>query len=185
MSKDLSDIVIDMPPDDAMQEIKDTCPTLTIQECIYVYWRIVGEASVNAFKKAGYAGSSWKAVETRPKIREAIAVMLEKIVPEHRVTRNTVVDILLEAVSIAREKSQAHNLVNAAVALADVTGVAAAAKIEVQQNVSVQGKIEHTASAERKMLQQLPRSELETLLQLSRTLPSQEVIDAEYEEIKK
>lgn len=184
MSKDLSTVLIEYPPDDAMQEISEACPQLTSQEQIYTYWRIIGEPAVNAFKKAGYAGSSWKVVETRPKIREAIATMLEKTRPEHRVTRNTVVDILLEAVEISRKKDQAHNLIAAATALADVTGVAAAAKIEVQQNVNVQGRIEHTATAERRMLEQLPKTDLERLLELSRTLPSQEVIDAEYEEVK-
>ena len=166
-------------PDDALAEIATTAPALTERERRYVYWRMVGTPPLDAFTRSGYSGSTWRTVETRPKIREAISAMHEKLEPEWRITQKTVVGLLMEAVDMSRRKDQAGNMIEAARALSDITGVGAAAKLQIQQNTNV--SIEHRQ--EMQVLNQLPKHQLENLLEIKRTLPQREVIDAEYAEV--
>lgn len=161
-------------PDDALSEIADIAPNLTEQERRYVYWRIVGSTPLDAYKKAGYTGTTWKTVDTRPKIRDAIASMHEQIAPEWRVTQKTVVGILFEAIDIARRKDQAGNLIEAATALANITGVGAASKLQIQQDTQI------SISNDLQSIRHLPRDELENLLDIKRALPYDlRVLDAE------
>lgn len=169
-------------PDESLTEIAEHCPTLNDQERRYVYHRISGNNPVNSYKAAGYKGSSWKSVETRPKIREAIAKMVEVVEPEHRITQKTIIGILMEATEIARTKEQPHNLIAAARTLAEVTGHMAAQKVEMQQKIESNVNHKHEVKA----LMQFDKGILEQFLNITRTLPSPEkvAIDAEFEEVK-
>jgi len=167
-------------PDDALAEIIGVAPSLNERERRYVYWRMVGTPPLEAFTKSGYSGSTWKAVETRPKIREAIMAMHEKLEPEWRITQKSVVGLLMEAVEMSRRKDQAGNMIEAARALSDITGVGAAAKLQIQQDMNV--SVEHRQEAQ--MLNQLPAHYLEQMLDIQRALPHSNIVEAEYEEVR-
>jgi phage terminase small subunit len=168
-------------PDESLQEITEHCPQLTEQEKRYVYFRITGSNAVQSFSKAGYKGSTWKTVELRPKIREAIATMVEVTSPDHRVSQKTVVGILMEAVEVARRKDQAHNLITAARNLSDILGHTASQKIEMNQRIDSKVEHEHTLS-----LKHFDKTMLERFLELDRLLPSKvDVIEGEYSEVKR
>lgn len=166
-------------PDDALAEIAEIEPSLTNQERKYIYWRSLANPPLVAFKKAQYSGSSWRQVETRPKIREALMSLNERLEPQYRVTQQKVVGILMEAVEMARMKGQAKVLVEAATALANISGVAAATKYRIDQNTQVSI---HNRAEEIKALQHLPRHQLEGIVGIQRALPSP-YIDAEFVEI--
>jgi hypothetical protein len=170
-------------PDDALTEILETCPTLSEQQSRYIYWRITGHNAVTAFRRAGYSGSNWRQVETRPAMREALGKMLEKVETEHRVTKNTIVGVILEGIEVARRKDQAHNLILGGRTLAEIYGVMAEQKI----NITQQSQIDVNHTHEVKLMASLDRSQLERLLDLERVLPTTkqlEYIDAEYQEVK-
>jgi hypothetical protein len=169
-------------PDESLTEIAEHCPTLNDQERRYVYHRISGSNPVNAYRAAGYKGSSWKSVETRPKMREAIAKMVEIVEPEHRITQKTIIGILMEATEIARGRDQAHNMIAAARTLAEVTGNLAASKIEMQQKI--ESKTTHTHQLK---MPDISKELLERFLSLDRVLPNpaKAVIEGEYEEVKR
>jgi hypothetical protein len=158
----------DEPPDDAIAEIAKVAPGLTSQERLYVYWRSIALPPGAAFQKAGYAGTGWRAVETRPKIRAALQDLNELLEPDYRITQKRVVGILMEAVDIARRRDQAKNLIEAAVALANVAGVMSATKLQVN------GTHNHLLSVRPELaaLQLLPRVGLEELVGIRRTLPA-------------
>jgi hypothetical protein len=177
MEKSMSEEQLLDIPDDALSEIAETAPSLSEQERRYVYWRMVGSPPLDAFKKASYTGTNWRVVDTRPRVRNAIADMHERIEPDWRVTQKTVVGILFEAVDIARRKDQAGNLIEAATALANITGVAAASKMQIQQDTRI--SIEHRQEVQ--ALKHMPRTQLEQLVGVNRMLP--QTIDAEYEEV--
>lgn len=165
-------------PDDALAEIAQLSPTLNSQERKYVYWRSVANPPVVAFTKAGYAGGSWRVVETRPRVREALMDLNELLEPQYRVTQRSVVGILMEAVELARMKEQPKVLVEAAKELASVTGVGAATKIQVDQHTQFSvGQKEET-----KALRHMPRRGLEDLVGVERALPAT-IIDGDYEEV--
>lgn len=172
-------------PDDALAEIATLAPELTEQERRFVYWRSVGDPPGMAFQKAGYAGTGWRMVESRPRVREALLELNEKLEPEYRVTQKTVVGILMEAVSMARIKDQPKTMVEAARELAAVTGVGAATRVEVKQDIS------HRVAAREELqaLRHLPRGMLEEVVGIQRILPPvaierlANVEDAEYEQI--
>lgn len=165
------------PPDDALQEIAEVAPTLTSQERLYVYWRAIGVPPGAAFSKAGYVGTNWRLVETRPKIRTALQDVNEKQTPEYRITQQKVIGMLMQAAEIAIRKDQSKNLTDAAVALAEITGVKAAAKIQIQSDNRHTHSIQQS---ETKALQHVPRTSLEDFLQIRRTLPAPRVIEAEF-----
>ena len=180
MDKDDPDLLI---PDDSLAEIAELSPDLTPQERRFVYWRSVGSPPLVAFKNAGYKGTSWRTIETRPKIREALLDLNEKLEPEYRVTQKKVFAMLMEAADLARLKEQPKVLVEAAVALANISGVAAASKLQVTNDTNV--TIENRVS-DIKALRQLPRNGLEQMVGLERTLPEKviqaEVIDGDFSE---
>ena len=163
-------------PDESLTEIAEHCPELNDQQRRYVYWRVIGMGPTIAFRNAGYTGSNWRTIETRPKIREAIAKMVEVTEPEHRISEKTIINIVMEGVQVAREKGQAHNLIMGAKTLAEITGHIAAQKIEMNQ----QSKVEVTHTHEMKLLGQLERSQLERLLDIERVLPHPDAIEGEY-----
>ena len=171
-------------PDESLVEIAKHCPELNEQQRRYVYWRIVGTNPTIAFRNAGYSGSSWKTVESRPKVREAVAKMIEVIEPEIRVTQKTILNITMDAINIAREKSQAIAMVTGAKLLAEVTGNLAAQKIDMRQQSQIDVNHTHSLSNETKMLQQLPRGQLERLLELDRVLPHTNVLEGEFDEVR-
>jgi hypothetical protein len=152
-------------PDDALSEIAEVAPDLTLQERRYVYWRVVGSTPLDAYKKSGYTGTTWRTVDTRPRVRDALASMHERIEPEWRVTQKTVVGILFEAIDIARRKDQAGNLIEAATALANITGVGAASKLQIQQDTQI------NITNSQQSLRHVPRAELEDMLDIKRVLP--------------
>lgn len=169
-------------PDESLVEIAEHCPELNDQQRRYVYWRIVGMGPTIAYRNAGYTGTNWRSVETRPKIRESIAKMVEITEPEHRISEKTIINIVMEGLEIARAKSQAHNMIAGAKVLAEITGHIAAQKMEVR----TQSLVEVNHTHEMRVLQQLPRGQLERLLDIERTLPHPSVIeDADYAEVKK
>lgn len=174
-----SDELLTDIPDDALTEIAEVAPTLSEEERRYVYWRMVGSPPADAHRRAGFSSGGWRMVDTRPRVRDALANMHERVEPEWRVTQKTVVGILFEAVEIARRKDQAGNLIEAASALANITGVAAASKMQIQQNTNI--SIEHKTEAQ--ALKHMPRAQLEQMVGVNRMLPNPKVIDAEYEEI--
>lgn len=183
----MSDITIEIdeydntPPDDCIQEIAEIAPELTAQERIYVYWRSIALPPGAAFKKAGYVGSNWRIVETRPKVRNALQDINEKQTPDYRITQAKVIGIIMEGIDIARRKDQAKTIIEGAVALAGIAGVGAATKIQVD------GKHQHLHALghqEPKALQNLPRTSLEAIVGANRALPNPQVLEAEFEEVK-
>ena len=169
-------------PDESLTEIQKHCPELNDQERRYVFHRISGSNPVNAYRAANYKGSSWKSVEIRPKIREAIAKMIEVVEPEHRITQKTIIGILMEATEIARRRDQSHNLITAARTLAEVTGHLAAQKVEMNQRIE-----SNTTHTHQLKLPQLSKEVLEQFLEINRVLPNPEksIIEGEYEEVKR
>lgn len=166
-------------PDDALAEIAHHCPELDDRQRRYVYWRIIGTNPTIAFRNAGYTGSSWRMIETRPKLREAIAKMIEISEPEHRVTQKSIVGILMEAIDVARQKGQAGNMIEGAKVLSDTLGITAAQKINIQQNSQV--KVEH--KHEVRLIQQLEKEQLERLLDINRVLSAPLLLEGEYTEV--
>lgn len=172
----------DFIPDEALTEIQEHCPKLDDKQRRYVYWRIIGVPPTVAFARAGYAGSSWKFVESGEKVREAIKTMLEATEIEHNVTQKTVVGILMEAIDVARQKNQAGNMIEGAKALSDILGITAAQKIQINQ----QSTVSHTHEV--KTVQQLDKTQLERLLEIDRMLtqipqlPIATIIEGEFEE---
>lgn len=169
-------------PDDALEEIGQLAPNLTQQERKFVYWRSMANPPLMAFKKAGYMGGQWRQVETRPKIREALADLNERLEPEYRITQQKVISILMEAVDLARLKEQPKILVEAATALANISGVAAATKFQIDSRSQV--AVTSRRQEDVKALQHLPRKGLEDMVGVERTLPTS-YIEAEYVEIEK
>lgn len=165
-------------PDDALAEIAGLSPSLSQQERKYVYWRSVANPPLTAYVKAGYTGASWRMVETKPRVREALMDLNEQLEPQYRITQRTVVGILMEAVDMARMKEQPKVLVEAAKELAAVTGVGAATKIQIDQNT----QFSLSRREETKALRHMPRSGLEELVGIQRALPSN-IVDGEFEEI--
>ena len=118
-------------------------------------------------------------METRPIIRQAVERLNEALEPEYQITRKRVVAIMLEGIEIARRKDQAKTMIEGAVALANLAGMNAPQRLQVQQ------QIEHThnrptAGTEALMLSRLPRHELEALLDKKRVLP---VLEAEFVDV--
>lgn len=166
-------------PDDAILEIAELAPTLTVQERKYVYWRSIALPPTAAYAKAGYSGTNWRTVETRPKIREALQDLNERTSSEYRVTQQTVIGLIMEGIEIAKRKDQAKTIIEGAVALANITGVAAATKYQISQRTEVN----MTKTVEHKALQSLPRNSLEQLAGVQRALPSN-VVEGEYEVVE-
>ena len=168
------------PPDDAIAEIAETAPELTKQERLYVYWRTLALPPGAAYKKAGYTGTNWRSVETRPKVRNALQDMNEKLEPEYRITQKKVIGILMEGIEIARRESKAKIMIEGAVALANVAGVMSATKIAIQSENRHAHRIEQ--QSETKALQHLPRTSLEGMVGINRVLPAPvPVEEAEFE----
>ena len=170
-------------PDDALTEIQELAPHLTDKEVRYVYWRSMANPPLQAFRKAGYEGSVWRAVETRPKIRTALQDLNDRLEPSYRIDRQKIIGILMEAVELARIKEQPKVLVEAARELADITGERAAARFEIDSKFKAQISVNKTEVVQQKALQHLPYDQLEALVGVHRTLPAQ-IIEAEFEEIQ-
>lgn len=163
-------------PDDSMQEIADLNPNLNDKERRYIYWRSMANPPIVAYRKAGFSGSAWRQVETRPKIRETLADLHEKLEPEYRVSLQKVVGMIVSGYNMAEIKGQPKVMVEAAVALANITGLAAAQKVQIDQRTT--GVVQH--QHEVRALQHLPRESLELLVGVNRQLP---YIEAEFAEV--
>lgn len=166
-------------PDECLVEIAEIAPDLTNQERKYVYWRSVANPPIVAHRKAGYAGTSWRQVETRPKIREALHALNERLEPEYRVTLQKVIGMVMEGFDMAKLKGQPKVMVEAATALANMTGLAAAQKVQIDQRTHVE--IENR-SQQMKALQQIPRVSLEEMAGVHRELP---YIEADFVEVRR
>jgi hypothetical protein len=164
-------------PDDSMQEIFDINPKLSEKERKYIYWRSMANPPMVAYRKAGFSGSSWRQVETRPKVRETLAELHEKLEPQYRVSLQKVIGMIMSGYEMAQLKGQPKVMVEAATALANITGIAAAQKVQIDQRTS--GVVEHRHEV--KALQQLPRASLEYMVGVERQLP---YIEAEFAEEK-
>lgn len=162
-------------PDDCLVEIAELGPDLTAQERKYVYWRSIGSSPGDAYKRAGYTGSNPRSIETRPKVRRTLQDLNERLEPEYRVTQQKVIGLIMEGIDIARRKDQAKTIIEGAVALAGVAGVAAATKIQVDSRTT--GLIQH----EHRALQHLPRTGLEQIVGIQRAL--QAPIEVDYEQL--
>lgn len=164
-------------PDDSMQEIADLNPNLNDKERRYIYWRSMANPPIVAYRKAGFSGSAWRQVETRPKIRETLAELHEKLEPDYRVSLQKVVGMIVSGYNMAELKGQPKVMVEAAVALANITGLAAAQKVQIDQRTS--GVVQH--QHEVRALQHLPRESLELLVGVNRQLP---YIEAEFADVE-
>jgi hypothetical protein len=167
-------------PDDCIQEIVDINPSLTEQERKYVYWRSMANPPIVAYRKAGYSGGSWKPVEHRPKIRETLAALHEKLEPEYRVSLQKIIGMVMDGYSMAELKGQPKVMVEAALALANITGIMAAQKVQIDQRTQL--AVQQAPQESVKALQHLPRASLEELAGVNRQLP---YVDAEFAEVKK
>lgn len=164
-------------PDECMAEIAEINPKLNQQERKYVYWRSIANPPLVAYRKAGYTSSNWRSIESRPKIRDALAELNEKLEPEYRVSQQKVIGMLMEGYELAKIRSNPKVMIEAAVALANISGVGAAAKIQIDQKTQVSMQLQQDVKA----LQHLPRDNLEDIVGVSRALP---YIDAVYEELE-
>lgn len=181
-------------PDDALQEIKDLAPDLSGQELIYVYWRSLAVPPGESYKRAGYEGRGYRVMDRRPAIRQAMVDLQEQLEPDYKVTRKRVQGVILEAIEMARRKDQPKVMIEGAVALAEIGGVKAPTKLQIQQH-TVQENVLPGAQPRQLQLTQMSRHELEAELGRVRVLPqpvarvevsasSVDAIDAEWEEAK-
>ena len=177
MELDIDENNMDIP-DDCLEEIAEIDPKLTKQERKYVYWRSIANPPMVAYRKAGYKGGNWRTIETRPKIREALAALHEKLEPEYRVTLQKVIGMIMEGYDMAKLKGQPKVMVEAALAAANITGIMAAQKIQIDQRTQV-AITNH--SQDLKALQHMPRQSLEEMVGVERTLP---YLEAEYAEVR-
>jgi hypothetical protein len=170
-------------PDDALQEIADLAADLNERERLYVYWRSLAVPPLEAYKRAGYAGNSWRQLETRPIIRTAMEELQEHIEPEYRITRKRVQGIILEGIEVARRKDQAKTMIEGAVALAGIAGLNAPQRVQIDQRI----QSIHSSAVEQPTQLRLvrqTRTDLERMVGLTRTLPTPKVVDAEYSEVE-
>jgi hypothetical protein len=159
-------------PDDSLAEIKEIAPQLKTIEQRYLYWRSMALPPREAYLRAGYKGNNWRTVETRPAIRKAIADLAERLLPEYRVTRESVIGIIMEGVDIARRKDQAKNMIEGALALADITGLKSPQQVQLDYRVQIERE-------QTRALRHMPRTGLEQMVGVQRTLPTP-VIEGEY-----
>jgi hypothetical protein len=174
-------------PDDALGEIKEVAPGLTGQELIYVYWRSLAVPPKEAYRRAGYEDKNWLVLDRRPAIRKAMENIQELLEPEYRVSLKRVQAIILEGIEMARRKDQPKVMIEGAVALAGVAGIAAPQKLQIQQHTVTENRGTQAQPAPLQ-LAQLPREQLEALLGRQRVLPppvkvAVEVVEAEWSEV--
>lgn len=180
------DIAAPEVPDDALAEIKDIAPTLSAQELLYVYWRSLAVPPAESHRRAGFDGKQWRTLERRPVIRKAMEDLQEQIEPEYKVTRKRVQAIILEGIEVARRRDNAKTMIEGAVALANIGGLMAPTRMQIQQ----QQHIMHEKEGEQPpqlLLSRLSKSELELKLGRQRVLPApvREVVeDAVWSEIE-
>ena len=170
-------------PDDALQEIADVAPDVDLRERMYLYWRSLAVPPSESYRRAGYSGSGWRAIETRPRIRKALADLQEALEPVYKITRERVQAVILEGIEMARRKDQAKVMIEGAVALANIAGVSAPTKMQIQQETHMVQEIRHEQPAQL-ALSRLPREELERLLQVQRTLPAPSVLEGDFTEVE-
>lgn len=171
-----------LPPDDALFEIRQAAPDLTQQELIYAYWRSLAIPPAESFRRAGYESGNYRALESRPKIRQALVALQEAMEPEYKVTRARVQAIILEAIEVARRKDQAKTMIEGATALASIAGLNAPQKLRIEHS-GTQAVVASVAQPAQQ-LRHLTRAELEAKINRPRLLPSpSDVVDAEFETI--
>lgn len=163
-------------PDDALEEIACIAPKLNIKERAYIYWRSLATPPIESMKRAGYKGKNWRMLETRPVIRTAMQDLQEQLAPEYRITRERVVGLIMEGIDIARRKDQSKNIIDGAVALANISGVGAAQKLQVQQHTTTVTQQEQTPKA----LRHTPKEGLEKLVGVERVIPGKVPIEGEF-----
>lgn len=145
---------------------------LTPMQNMYQYWRGYGFTPRQSAKKSGYKDlkQAIRVNEANPIIRKSIEEMASRVKVRHKVDRDAVVDGLMEALSVARERSDAKQMISGWVEIARITGVQAP-EVKVMK---VEGEITQTH------ISQAPDAELLKILGKERTLP---IIDAEFEDI--
>jgi hypothetical protein len=115
----------------------------------------------------------------------------EQLEPEYKVTRKRVQALIIEAIEMARRKDQPKVMIEGAVALAEIGGVKAPIKMQIQQHT-----LQETVAPgqpRQLALTQMTREQLELELGRVRVLPaaerierratSDDVVDAQWEEI--
>jgi hypothetical protein len=173
-----------IPPDDALAEVKQCAPGLTQQELFYVYWRSLAIPPAESYRRAGFDTGTYRTLETRPKIREAMAALQEAIEPEYKVTRNRVQAIILEAIEVARRKDNPKTMIEGAVALANIAGLNQPTKLKIEHSTDPT-QVAAAASVHPLSLRHLTRGELEAKVNKQRLLPhSAEPVDAQFEVIQ-
>ena len=175
-------------PDDALTEIRDVAPDLTGQELIYVYWRSLAIPPAEAYRRAGFEGKNWRTLEHRPAIRKAMEGIQELLEPEYRVTLKRVQNIILEGIEIARRRDNPKVMIEGAVALADIGGLRAPTRVQVQQHTVVENQTRQFPGQPAPLaLAKLPRDQLERLLGKQRVLPmptpTPAVLEGEWSEV--
>jgi hypothetical protein len=161
-------------PDDALHEIAELAPKLSAKERLYVYWRSMAQPPAEAAKRAGV--SNWRATESRPIVRQALQDLQEALSPSYRITRERVLGLIMEGIDVARRKDQAKIIIEGAVALANIAGVAAPIKQQIHQYTQV----EQIQSSEQPRLAHLPKEELERMVGIQRRLT---IMEGEFEEV--
>lgn len=176
-------------PDDALVEIRDLAPDLSSQELLYVYWRSLAIPPAESYRRAGLEGKNWRTLERRPAIRKAMEDLQEQIEPDYKVTRKRVQAIILEGIEIARRRDQPKVMIEGALALADIGGLKAPQRLQIQQQQHITHESGSRPQPAQLALAQLSRSDLEMRLGKIRTLPvtrvvKEDVVEAEFTEIE-
>lgn len=147
---------------------------LTEKQSVYLYWRLLGYTPGQSAKKSGYGqpAQAARANEDNPLIRQIVADRTAQNKVKYNMDVHDVVGGMLEALSVARERSDAKTMLESWKEISTQLGLAAPEK----KVIEIQGEIthDHIASAS--------DAELLRLLEKKRELP--EIIDAEFEEVK-
>ena len=144
----------------------------TEKQNFYVYWRQLGFTPRQAAKRAGYDDARQAAIanEQNKRINTVLGKMQTEARVRYQVDRDHVVEGLMEALSVAREQSDAKVMIQAWTELARITGVQAP---EVKE-------IRHTGNVDVNHMKHMNDSELLAVVGRKREL----TIDGEYETVE-
>lgn len=146
-----------------MDSLPPNAFNLTTAEQNYVYWRALGLSPKTAAKRAGAVEpKEQRVLLENAYLEQAIEAETARRRRQTEITRDLVLDGLLEAVGVAREQSDPRNMIAGWSEIAKVAGVAAPERTEIVVNPE-------SLSAE--ALAQAPTEQLLELLERRRALP--------------
>lgn len=169
---DLSGLAV-VPP----TSIEDS--QLTSVERAYAYWRGCGLSPAQSLRRTGDTSSDASRnqarqlrLESDPRIKAVILRIYEENRIRYEIDRDRVVEGLMEAINVAREQSDAQNMISGWKELAKITGVGAPERKEI---VLSQGNLSND------QLRQVSDEDLLRLVGKERTLALPSTIeDVEY-----